>query len=150
LAQGRTFREIRLVHRYNWLPSDAFSAAIMQVLLLSRDKEISTVIGKAVASAGHGCQPLPQPEDIQERLQSQQGDALIIDADCLPDVAPLVTWIREQLPPSFPVLACVSPARPHSLPPLLQQGSTDYLIKPLRQHELALRLRVALQLAYPD
>src|SRR5690606_33919473 len=50
----------------------------------------------------------------------------------------------------FPILACVSPATTHAVTTLLQQGITDYLVKPLRQHELGLRLRVALQRAYPD
>lgn len=136
-------------HRYNW-PSirSLLSAAIMQVLLLTRDKKIHALIGKAAAHAGHGCKLFSQTEEMQEVLKAQGGDVLIMDADNAS--ASLMAWIRAHLPATFPVIACVAPTANNIVLELQQQGLTDYLVKPLRQGEVALRLRVALQRAYPD
>ena len=124
----------------------------MQVLLLTRNKEIAALISKVAAHAGHGCKVLAQADETREVLRAQGADVLVIDVDSVSGTEPLVAWIRERLPASFPVLACVptSAGMFNTVTTLLQQGLTDYIVQPLRQNELSLRLRVVLQRAYPE
>lgn len=121
----------------------------MQVLLLTRNKETHSLISKVTTHVGLGCKATGEIEEAREVLRAHGADVLIIDADSVSGTEPLISWIHERLPASFPVIASISTST-GPLAALLQHGVTDYIVQPLRQHELALRLRLAMQRAYPD
>lgn len=121
----------------------------MQIALFTQDKASQALIAKVAGMAGHTCAALAHIKAAQDYMQKEACDALIIDSACSRDLTTLLAWVRSHLPPSFPVIALL-PAAFDLVIEALNQGITDYLVKPVRQGELALRLRVMLQRAYPD
>jgi DNA-binding response OmpR family regulator len=121
----------------------------MQITLFTQDNAAHALVAKVAGMAGHACVSFAQPETVQDYLQKGACDGLIIDTASPGDITPLLSWVRSHLPPSFPVIALL-PAEFEIITEAVHQGITDYLVKPVRQSELILRLRVALQRAYPE
>jgi DNA-binding response OmpR family regulator len=121
----------------------------MQIALFTQDKAVQALVAKVTGMAAHACLSFVQPKAVQDYLQNEACDALIMDSTSSRDNAMLLSWVRSHLAPSFPVIALL-PVEFEVAAEAVNQGVTDYLVKPIRQAELALRLRVMLQRAYPE
>ena len=121
----------------------------MQIALFTQDKAVQALVTKVAGISGHACTTLASAKMTQDYLQKEACDALIIDGTSSSDITMLLSWVRSHLPSSFPVIALL-PAEFEIIAGVVKQEITDYLVKPVRQSELALRLRVVLQRAYPE
>lgn len=121
----------------------------MQIALFTQDKSVQALVTKVAGISGHACTTLASAKTTQDYLQKEACDALIIDGTSSGGITVLLSWVRSHLPSSFPVIALL-PAEFEIISGAVNQGITDYLVKPVRQSELALRLRVALQRVYPE
>lgn len=121
----------------------------MQVALYTQDQAIHALVNKVATNIGHACVSFNRANVLLDHLQKEGCDALIVDGTVNREVETLMNWARSHMPPAFPIFA-ISPADATAAAALLDQRITDYLTKPVRQNELALRLRVVLQRAYPE
>lgn len=103
----------------------------MRIALLDNDPEQRHLIAEVLIKAGH---TLAAAEDSDI-------DLLIVDESMDLQTA------RAHLPPSAPILLLASR---HNEDGILAAGATDYLVKPIRRHELATRVQVLLRRAYPE
>lgn len=121
----------------------------MRLALFTQDKSIQALVGKLASTAGFGCAIFGQQKTLLDYLQKEGCDVLIVDCDETDDTKPILEWARSHLASALPLLALTSGA-PDSIAALLDQGTSDYLIKPVRQSELTVRLQVVLRRAYPE
>jgi DNA-binding response OmpR family regulator len=103
----------------------------MRIALLDNDPEQRRLIAEVLAKAGHTL-VAPEDSDIELLIADENMD---------------LQAVRTHLLPSTPVLLLASR---HNEDGILAVGATDYLIKPIRRHELATRLQVLLRRAYPE
>lgn len=121
----------------------------MQLSLYTQDQAIQKLVDKVAAGVGHACVSFSSAKALLEQLQKESCHALIIDSDVASEANTILSWACKHLSPDFPILALM-PVHPDGIGILLDQRIADFLVKPLRQNELALRLRVVLQRAYPE
>jgi DNA-binding response OmpR family regulator len=60
-----------------------------------------------------------------------------------------IRWVREKLPGTLPILLVAGRTDEARLPAALADGADDYIVKPIRRGELAMRVQVLLRTAYP-
>lgn len=116
----------------------------MHISLLYQSPEQAALIMRVLDT--HTC----RHEETAGDLQQQPPHLLILewrgDDTRMPDI---LDWAASA---SIPVLLTVTAAASNlkNLPAAVGLGMTDYLLAPLRRHELAARVQVLLQRAYPD
>lgn len=117
----------------------------MKIAVLASDEE-SSLICAAVAAEGHACVALSAP--VLD-ASVEQWDLLIAALSLLPgDGAAAVTALRKQGP--APILLLANAADETALTAACEAGAQDYVLRPLRRAELALRTQVLLRRAWPN
>jgi DNA-binding response OmpR family regulator len=115
----------------------------MRVAFHTNDQELAEAIRETLSSSGHDCFRL-------ERSRMQQNELQLCVIDWQSDSSPqlIVQHLRRQSP-SLPMLALTERNRIEDAMAALAAGTSDYLVKPIRRNELALRCEVLLRKAYP-
>lgn len=84
------------------------------------------------------------------QLRKDSCDMLILDWQVSDlDGAEVLRRAREKLAPKAPVLFMTNSAGEDDIVAGIKAGADDYLVKPLRRSELALRAQALLRMAYP-
>jgi DNA-binding response OmpR family regulator len=123
----------------------------MRIAVLDDDQSQTDVVCQVLTAAGHLCEPFHSGNDLFHQLRRESYDMLIIDWQA-PNAngAEVLTWTRERLAPTFPVLFLTHRAGEDDIVAGLAAGADDYMIKPIRRGELVARVQALLRRAYPS
>lgn len=121
---------------------------LMRIAFHTIDSGLAETIRETLSALGHECVSLEtgharQREDIRLCVIDWQAEN---DSQPAPQQLHL---LRTQFP-SMPILALTARNRIEDALAALAAGASDYLVKPIRRNELALRSEVLLRKAYPD
>ncbi len=120
----------------------------MQIAILAPDIKQASRIGGMLEESGHAWKSWPSLQAMLADADRPQAMLLIADASLARDLG--APWAdKESGAPRLPILYLADRATEHLLAAALAHGSADYLYKPVRRPELAMRLRVLLERAYP-
>lgn len=120
----------------------------MHVALLDNDAQQRRLIVDALASTPYEIDVFENPADLLRRLREGGIDLLIYHWQPeIEGLRQLLEW--RQGHPSLPVLLLSSRSYERELAAMLNMGCCDYLLKPLRRHELLVRLRVLALRTHP-
>lgn len=122
----------------------------MRLAALDDDASQLDLIQSVVRAMGHECHCFESGEALLHELRRDSFDLLILDWE-LPDLdGPAVTrWVRSQRDPSLPILFLTNRCTERDIVEGLGCGADDYMVKPLRVHELKARVNALLRRAYP-
>jgi len=114
----------------------------MQIAVLDEDRGRLALVCETLRTAGHACEGFMGSDELLAHAERHRIDLLIADA-----AMPGISRLREPAAgegedaAAVPLLLLVD--RPEeTLPAVLNAGLADYLVKPIRRGELALRVRV--------
>jgi DNA-binding response OmpR family regulator len=120
----------------------------MHIAILDPDIKQASRIGAMLAEAGHAWTSWRSLRGMLADAERPQATLLIADASLARGLA--ASFVdQESGVPRLPILYLADRASEHLLAAALAPGSADYLYKPVRRAELAMRLRVLLERAYP-
>lgn len=119
----------------------------MRIAVIDTDAERAKQICSALAAIGHACHRLA-PESVPEHARRDEFDLLILDWQAS-HANDAVSAFRSWLPAGAPVLLMAERADEDELTRLLDATPCDYILKPLRLGELAVRVQVLLKRAFP-
>lgn len=123
----------------------------MRIAVLDDDPGRTGIAYKTLSAAGHVCHLFPDGRDMLQQLRRESYDMLILDWQMSGASAPeVVRWAREKLSPKLPVLFMTSNSGADDIIEGLAAGADDYMIKPIRRSELAVRVQALLRRAYPS
>lgn len=121
----------------------------MRIAVFDSDPQQGTLIVETLRAAGYSCTLLTQRE-----LLSMSGPGHEIDLMIHHWHGPIEPQLHlselSRCWPTLPMLLVFGGTPPAALAELLEQGRTDYLIKPLRRGELLLRVSVLMARVAPD
>ncbi len=90
-------------------------------------------------------------KDVLDTLRQEAIDMLILHWEGSGRAGiNVIQQVRGNMPSNFPVLFITGPNTESDIVAALAAGATDYIIKPVRRRELATRIAVLLQRAYPE
>lgn len=122
----------------------------MRIALLDDDKDQSRMICEALAGMGHECAAFANGPALLAQLRVEPCEMLIVNPQVADASGPAaIGWVREKLPRALPVMLVVGRSDEAGIPAALAIGANDYIVKPIRRAELALRVQVLLRGAYP-
>ena len=123
----------------------------MRIALFDTDAVQAQLICEVLTGAGHRCRHLRAGERFPDRAEEDGVDLLILHLDAKHEGARQALHLVDELPaPQLPILFIASRTDHDSLGALLGEGVRDYMLKPLRQAELPVRVQVLLRRAYPE
>jgi len=113
----------------------------MRVALLEDDPSQSDLVRLWLAGAGHTCHAFDRSREFMRALTRDSFDLLVLDWE-LPDVNgdEVLAWLRANGHDAVPVLFTTARDSEEDIVTALKAGADDYLIKPLRKHELLARI----------
>jgi DNA-binding response OmpR family regulator len=122
----------------------------MRIAVLDDDQSQTDVVCQVLTAAGHTCEAFRSGKALFLQLRRESFDMLIIDWQA-PNAngEEVLTWARERLSPTFPVLFLTHRAGEDDIVAGLAAGADDYMIKPIRRGELVARVQALLRRAYP-
>ena len=122
----------------------------MRIAVLDSDHSQAALICQVLTAAGHACHEFQSAREMLGQLRKDSCDMLILDwqgSDL--DGAEVLRRAREKLAPKAPVLFMTNSSGEDDVVAGIKAGADDYLVKPLRRSELALRAQALLRMAYP-
>lgn len=123
----------------------------MRIAVLDNDASQVDLITQVLTAAGHDCHVYPGGKELLAALRRDGCAMLILDwqvADL--QAAEVLRRAKETVPSTFPVLFFASTSGTTDILAGLGAGADDYMLKPLRRGELALRTEALLRRAYPS
>lgn len=122
----------------------------MRIGVLDSDRSQLDLMCKALGSAGHVCHSFGRGKDLLIWLHRESIDMLVLDWN-VPDTSgeEILRSIKDTSP-NLPVLLVIAHGCQDEIATALVAGADDYLIKPIRRTELAVRVQVLLHRAYPE
>lgn len=113
----------------------------MNIALVEDDPIQSNLLSNWLESAGYHCNCFRSGEDFTASLDHEQHHLLLLDWE-LPDFSGLeiLKWLRKKVGHPLPVMFITLRDEETDIVQALKAGADDYLIKPLRQHELLARI----------
>lgn len=122
----------------------------MRLAALDDDVSQLELIQLTVRSIGYGCRVFERGQALLHELRRESFDLLIVDWQ-LPDIAgtEVVRWVRENLAEPLPILMLTHRSEERDLVEGLGCGADDYMVKPIRVHELAARVKALLRRSQP-
>jgi DNA-binding response OmpR family regulator len=121
----------------------------MRIAFLAIDRNQSTLLCEMLNRVGHHCHAFSSDTELLAQLCHEDYDLLIIDPPSGHAADTLVAAIRAGAARDLPVLLLTSRAEEDAVAAALNVDMVDYLVKPVRRGELAMRVRVLLRRAYP-
>lgn len=123
----------------------------MRIAALDDDPLQLEFFTHALAAMGHTCRTFSTGAALLKDLRRETFDLLIVDWQ-LPDMhgPEIVTWVREQLGPTLPILFVTNRQSEDDIVQGLACGADDYMVKPVRMAEFSARVGALLRRAYPD
>ncbi|MGK5027933.1 response regulator transcription factor [Janthinobacterium sp. RB2R34] len=122
----------------------------MRIAVLDSDHSQAELICQVLTAAGHACHEFQSAREMLGQLRKDSCDMLILDWQVSDlDGAEVLRRAREKLAPKAPVLFMTNSAGEDDIVAGIKAGADDYLVKPLRRSELALRAQALLRMAYP-
>ncbi len=121
----------------------------MHIAVIDNDPQQRALILEALAAAGHSCQTLPNDEPRIGRDVGEGLDLLVFHWQPEAEGLRWLTALRQSAK-SLPVLLVTGRAADRDFADALQEGPADYLVKPVRRTELALRARVLVTRVHPS
>jgi len=122
----------------------------MRIVVLDNDPAQAELICQVLTSAGHSCQSFPTGKEVLGHIRKDGCDMLILDWQVHDiDAVDVVKRAREKLPEQAPILFVTNSSGEDDIVSALAAGANDYMVKPLRRSELAVRVQAQLRRAYP-
>lgn len=109
----------------------------MRILVVEDDPSVSAALAAALTRAGHRCDRVSRGADVLE--QHPAADAVMLDLG-LEDMDGLEALRRLREVSPVPVIVVTARGDERSTVHALRLGADDYLVKPVRLHELLARL----------
>ena len=125
-------------------PSAKANAAALTILVVDDDRAQRRVVCRVLNTSGYRTHDVDSGESALAWLDSQQCDAVLLDA-CMPGIGGFETCRRLRALPAFrglPVIIATGLEDEGSIERAFAAGATDYVIKPLNWPILRRRLRV--------
>lgn len=122
----------------------------MRIAVLDSDHSQAELICQVLTAAGHLCHAFQNSKEMLGQLRKESCDMLILDwhvSDL--EGTETVRRAREKLAPKAPVLFMTNSTGEDAIVEGIKAGADDYMVKPLRRSELALRTQALLRVAYP-
>jgi DNA-binding response OmpR family regulator len=122
----------------------------MQISILLADAVQIERVCQVLTASGHQCSSFKTGKEILHHLRRETCELLVIDWQT-PDSsgAEVLHWVRSNLPAQLPVLLLTNCSMDNDIVAGLDAGADDYLIKPIRKGELAMRVQNLLRRTYP-
>lgn len=122
----------------------------MRLAALDDDVSQLDLIRRSVRSIGYDCQVFEQGQALLRELRRDSFDLLIVDWQ-LPDIAgpDVVRWVRANHEHPMPILFLTNRSEERDVVEGLGCGADDYMIKPIRVHELMARVKALIRRSYP-
>jgi DNA-binding response OmpR family regulator len=119
----------------------------MKIAILDNDTTVSSILN----SAGYQTISFGNAKEMSHATRSDQIAMFVLNwsVTTLRSTQSIV-WIRENFPPTLPILLVTNPSNEGDIVEALSRGATDFIIKPLRRNELLTRINVLLWRAYPE
>lgn len=110
----------------------------------------AALIRQVIASAGHECVSFGESRRLLLALRDAGFDLLLLDWQ-MPDLSgrEVLAWVRTHLDRRVPVMFLTCRDAEHDIVNALTGGADDYMVKPVRQAELAARIECLLRRACP-
>ena len=123
----------------------------MRIAILEDDPSQADLVRVWLASAGHACHTFHRGREFQRVMTRDSFDLLVLDWE-LPDVNgdAVLTWVRANVRDNVPVLFATARDSEQDIVKALKAGADDYLVKPLRKHELLARVEALGRRARPQ
>jgi DNA-binding response OmpR family regulator len=120
----------------------------MRIAVLNLDRSETELICAVLDAAGHACERHRDGKSLLEQLAGAGFDLLLIDGQAGDGIA-LLGRVRAAAA-RLPIMYLAGRSGDDEIVPALEAGADDYIVKPLRRRELALRVRAQLKRAYPQ
>lgn len=123
----------------------------MRLAALDDDASQLDLIQRSVRSIGYECQLFERGQALLRELRRDSFDLLIVDWQ-LPDIAgpDVVRWVREHHEHAMPILFLTNRSEERDVVEGLGCGADDYMLKPIRVHELMARVKALIRRSYPQ
>lgn len=122
----------------------------MKILAVDDEPAQAALLRDTLIAEGFDVRSATAGAEAIRFLETDTVDLVVLDWN-LPDISGLevVAWIRTRIGRDLPVLFLTNRAREDQLVVALEAGADDYMVKPIRRHELIARVRALLRRAYP-
>lgn len=123
----------------------------MRLAALDDDVTQLDLIQRSVKAIGYECQVFERGQALLRELRRDSFDLLIVDWQ-LPDIAgpEVVRWVRAHHEHPVPILFLTNRSEERDIVEGLGCGADDYMIKPIRVHELMARVKALIRRSYPQ
>lgn len=123
----------------------------MRIAVLDNDSSQPDLIAQVLTAAGHECHRYQSGKDLLAALRKDGCAMLILDWQ-VPDMpaGEVLRRAKEMLPSHTPLLFITGTSDADDVLAGLAAGADDYILKPLRRSELAIRTQALLRRAYPN
>ena len=123
----------------------------MRVAALDDDPSQLDLVQRSVRASGHECTVFSKGQALLRELRRESFDLLVLDWQ-LPDVAgiDIVRWVRQNYEHPVPILFLTNRGDERDVVEGLSSGADDYMVKPIRVHELVARVRALIRRSYPQ
>jgi two-component system response regulator RegX3 len=126
----------------------------MRIAILEDDPSQADLVRVWLAGVGHACHIFHRGSEFQRVMTRDSFDLLILDWELAKD-DPLngemvLTWVRANVRDNVPVLFATARVSEQDIVTALKSGADDYLVKPLRKHELLARVEALGRRARPQ
>ncbi|WP_455278740.1 response regulator transcription factor [Cupriavidus necator] len=110
----------------------------------------AALIRQVIAGTGHECVTFRESRRLLLALRDAGFDLLLLDWQ-MPDLSgrEVLAWVRTHLDRRVPVMFLTCRDAEHDIVNALTGGADDYMVKPVRQAELAARIECLLRRACP-
>jgi DNA-binding response OmpR family regulator len=122
----------------------------MRIAVLAIDRDQSSLLCDVLSHAGHRCHAFSNDKDLLAQLRREDYDLLTMEPPPGHAADTFVAAIRAGAARDMPILLLASRAEEDAIVAALNAGMVDYLVKPVRRGDLAMRVRVLLKRAYPE
>jgi two-component system, OmpR family, response regulator RegX3 len=122
----------------------------MRIAILEDDPDQLALLKLFLSDRGHDLHGYLSGREIMREAARESFDLFLLDWQ-VPDVSgtDVMRWIRENVSTTVPILFVTIRDAEKDIVFALETGADDYMIKPVRKHEVNARVNALLRRAYP-